>query len=107
MVDKNLKKQFADYDSDTAVTLKHGQGHLNWSELVDPKQDNNNAKFEKPRLKSVCEKANDKVFVKWGNMSIISRDLCGSKKYWYIHDLFDVLNNPTKFQINKIRKEET
>ena len=65
-MDKNLKKQSAVYDSDTPVTLKQGQGHQTWYELVDPKQGCNNGKFEKPHLKlnSVQEKANDKVFVK-------------------------------------------
>ena len=42
MVDKNLKT-FAGYDSDTPVTLK--QGRQTKYELVDTKQDNNNAKF--------------------------------------------------------------
>ena len=32
------KKQFAVYDSDTPVTLKQGQSHQIWDELVDPKQ---------------------------------------------------------------------
>ena len=31
------KKKFADYDSDTPVTLKQGQDHETWYELVDPK----------------------------------------------------------------------
>ena len=43
----NLKKQFIVYDSDTTVTVKHGQGHQTWYILVDPKRDYNNAKFEK------------------------------------------------------------
>ena len=47
-MDKNLKKQFAVYDSDTPVTLKQGQGHQTWYELVDPKQGYNHAKFERP-----------------------------------------------------------
>ena len=51
------KKQFAVHDSDTSVTLKQGQGHQTWYILVDPKQGYNNAKFENPRLTSVCEKA--------------------------------------------------
>ena len=47
MVDKNLKKkQFAVYDSDTPVTLKQGQGHQTWSELVDHKQGYKNAKLK-------------------------------------------------------------
>ena len=47
MVDKNLKKQFAVYDSDTPVTLKQGQGHQTWYEFLDPKQGHNKAKFFK------------------------------------------------------------
>ena len=54
------------------MTSKQGQGHQTWYGLVDPKQDYNNAKFEKPRLNSVHEKANDKGSVKSGNMSTIS-----------------------------------
>ena len=76
MVDTNLKKQtkkqFAVYDSNKSVTLKQGQGHQTWYELVDPKQGYDNGKFEKLCLNSVCEKANNKVFVKSGNTSIIS-----------------------------------
>ena len=30
-------KQSAVYDSDIPVTLKEGQGHQTWHELVDPK----------------------------------------------------------------------
>ena len=54
------------------MTLKQGQGHQTWYELVDPKQGSNTAKFEKPCLNSVGEKNKDKVSVKSGNMSIIS-----------------------------------
>ena len=64
----NFFKKFAVYVSDTPVTLEQGQGHETWWKLVDPKQGNNNAKFEKPYLNSVREKVNDKS----GNMSIIS-----------------------------------
>ena len=69
---RESKKQLAVYDSDTPVILKQGQGHQTWYELVNPKQDYNNAKFQKPHLNSVCEKANDNTFVIPGNMSIIS-----------------------------------
>ena len=72
MVGNNLKKQVAVYDSDTPVTLKQGQSHQTWCELVDPKQGYNNAKFEKPRSNSVRERANNKAFVKSGNTSISS-----------------------------------
>ena len=63
----NLKKKyFAVYDSDTPVTVKLDQGHKTWYELVDPKKGYNNAKFEKPPLNSVRERANDKVFCQMG-----------------------------------------
>ena len=39
MVDKNLKKLFAVYNSDTPVILKQGQSHQIWYELVEPKQE--------------------------------------------------------------------
>ena len=54
--------------------LKQGQGHQTCYELVDQKQGYNNAKFEKPHLNSVCEKANDKDLVKSGIMSIMSHE---------------------------------
>ena len=71
---QKFKKQFAVYDSDTPVTFKQGQGHQTGYNSVDPKQGYNllKAKFEKSHLNSVCQKANDKVFVKSGTMSIIS-----------------------------------
>ena len=50
--------------TDIPVTLKYGQGHQTWYELVDPKQGYNLAKSEKPPLNSVCQKPIDKVFVK-------------------------------------------
>ena len=66
------RKQSAVYDPDTPVTLKQGQGHQSWSELVDSKHGYNNAQYENPCFNSVCEKANDTVFVKSGNMSTVS-----------------------------------
>ena len=54
-------------DSNIPVTLKQGQGHQTWYELVDTKQGYSNAKFEKSRLNGVREKAKDKVFVKSAN----------------------------------------
>ena len=58
-VDKNLKQQFAVYYSHTPVTLKQIQGHQTCYELVDHKQGYNYAQFEKPRLNSVRESANN------------------------------------------------
>ena len=73
--------------------------------LVDPKQGNNNAKLEKLRLKSVREKANDRVFFFFGgrirkHVNYLP-GLCTKvkkKKKWYIHGLLDELNNPAQFQ---------
>ena len=56
----------------TPVTLKQDRGHQTWYELADPKQVYDNAKFEKSRLNSLRERANDKVFLKSGNTSTIS-----------------------------------
>ena len=52
------------------MTLKQGQDHQTWHELAD--EGYNNAKFEKLGLNSVHERANNKVFVKSGNMPSIS-----------------------------------
>ena len=65
------------------MILKQGQGHQTWYELVDPKQGYNYAKFEKPHMNTVHEKANDSV-VKTGNTSVISLENVQSEKYWYI-----------------------
>ena len=54
------------------MTLKQSQGHKNCNENLDPKQGYHPAMFEKSHLNSVREKASDKVFVKSGNISIIS-----------------------------------
>ena len=40
------------------MTLKQGQGRQTSYASVEPKQGYDNEKFEKPRLKSVREKAN-------------------------------------------------
>ena len=69
---ESKKKKFAVYDSAVPATLKQGQGHQTWNELVDPKQGYNNAKCEKPHLNNVHEIANNKVLVKPGSMSVIS-----------------------------------
>ena len=60
------------YDSDTPVTLKEGEDHQTWYDVVNPKQGYNNTRFEKPHLNSVCEKANDNVSVKSGDTLMLS-----------------------------------
>ena len=37
---------------DVPVTLKQGQGHQTWNELLDPKQGHNYVKFERLPLHS-------------------------------------------------------
>ena len=61
-----IKNYFAVYNCDTHVTLKQNQGCQIWDELVDPKQGDNHAKFEKPHFNSVCKKTKNNVkgFVK-------------------------------------------
>lgn len=53
------------------IEAGHDQGHQTWNESEDPKEGYNLAKFERPQLKSVKEKANVLVVVKSGNTSII------------------------------------
>ena len=61
--------------------MKQSQGNQTWHDLVDSKQGNNNSKFEKKTcLNSVHEKANNKLFVKSGNRSIISLEYIWSHK---------------------------
>ena len=54
------------------MTLKQGQDHQTWYELVNTKQGYNDAKLKKTNLNSIHENTNYQVFVKSGNMSIIS-----------------------------------
>ena len=72
--------KIAIYDSDIPVTLPYGQGHQTWYELLGPKQGYNNAKFERPAVSSVCQKANVKSFVKSENTSVISHAYIQSEK---------------------------
>ena len=74
-----------------------GQGHQAWYELEDPKHGYNYAKFEKSRLISVRQKANDEVFVKSGNTSSISLEYIRKAEIDVYSWLLDVLHNPTKF----------
>ena len=65
-MDKDLKKKKNHIHNlqsmiDAPVTLKQGQSCQIWYKLMDPKHGYDNAKFEKPRLNSVREKANNRV----------------------------------------------
>ena len=69
------------------MTLKQGKHYQTWYELVDPEQDYNNAKFERPPLHSVRQKANLKVLVKSGDMSIIYLKYVRKSEIVVFHDL--------------------
>ena len=103
---KNWKKNHISYEYDTPVTLKQGQGNQTWYKLVDPKECWSNTKFEKPHLNSVHEKANNKVFVKSGNISIISLEYVqkveNSGKFMICMLYLTVLH---KFQLKQIRTQ--
>ena len=82
--------------------MKHGHGYQTWYELVDPKQGYNGAMFEKLHLDSVREKAYDNVLSNQETCQLYPFNLFESQIQWYIHAL-SVLNNPTKFQLNRTR----
>ena len=96
------------YISDIHVTLKQSQGHQSYNDNVDPKQGYHHAKFERSCFNGFCEKVNVKVFFKWGNKIVNYLPWTwakkggggGERKKWCIHDLLDVINKYTKFQLN-------
>ena len=99
------RKQFAVDDSDTPVTLKQGQGHKTWCELVDLKQAYNNTKFQRPCLNGVCEKANNRVL---GNQEQLQSSplICAKVQNIGIFMtclVYSVFNNPPQFQLNQTR----
>ena len=62
------------------MTLRQGQGHQVWYELVDPKQGYNKAKFEKPCLNSVCETAHAKVLSNQEMHQLSPLNMCENQK---------------------------
>ena len=92
--------QFAVYISDIPVTLKQSQGHQSYNDNVDPKQGYNHAKFERFCVNGVQENAIVKAFFTRGNMSLTSFEHAQKSEQWYTHDLLEVINNCTKFQLN-------
>ena len=72
-----------------------------------------NDKIENPRWNSVRENVNNTVLTKSGNTQLYPLNMCQSlnnnnnnNKNRYVHDLLDVLDNPTQFKLNQIRKEK-
>ena len=98
------KKQFAVYDSDTPVTLKHGQGHQTWYELTAPKQDSNLMQVCKTLLEQCACKKKKKSFCQIRQRAIIFLGYVQkSNIVVYFSDLFYVINSPIKFQLNWLR----
>ena len=62
------------------MTLEQGHGDQFCCKSVDPLQDYNNAKFEKPCLNSVHDVANDKGFVKSGKHVNYLHRICSKAK---------------------------
>ena len=87
------------------MTLKWCQRHQTWYELLGPMQGNNHAKFQRPPLNSVHQKANRKILSNQKTCQLSSLNMCQSEKYWYIHYLLDLLNDPTKFKHSWIRTQ--
>ena len=78
-----------------------------WYESLDPKQGYNHAEFERPPL--ICLPSAKKpmlkccCFFKSENCPLSFSNMCKSEKQWYIFTVyFDLLNNPTKLQLNQI-----
>ena len=84
------KKQFAVYDSDTPVTLKHGQCHQTWYKLVDLKIIQSLKK--KTCLNSVCEKPTIKFLSNQETQQLSPVNMCQCQKQntdhyidWHFH----------------------
>ena len=94
--------QFAVCFCNTSDHEKHekNQGHEIQYNSLDSSQGYNHAHFERPHLKQCLWKSQ---CVRSGNTSIISWTQGKSKKEWYIHDPFYIINSPAKFWLNQIR----
>ena len=100
-MDKNIQKNKPKKTYNCSLWFWHIHGHQSWYELLGPEQGYDHTKFERPPINSICQKANIKVFVKSGNMSIISLEYVQKwKKLWYSHYLLNLLNSSTKFELN-------
>ena len=97
-----LKKQFAVYDSGTSVTLKQGMNWWTPSKVIITQS-----------LKHLTLTVSVSILTLTVSVStflsnqetcqLFPLSICESQKFWFIHDLLDLLNNPTKFQLNWTR----
>ena len=86
------------------MTLKQGKVHQTWYELQDPEQGYNYAKFERSPKNSVRQKVNVICLIS-KHVNYLHWISARVKKLWYVHYWLEVLNNPTKFQLNWIRTQ--
>ena len=95
----NYRGQFAVYISNTPVTLKQSQGPQTKNDNIDPKQGYTHAKFERSCFNGVQEKSNVKGFFFFPNEEVCQSsplNMYGTKKYWSIHNLLDVISKCKK-----------
>ena len=91
----------------TPVTLKQSQFHQKNDENIDPTQGYNHAKFEESCFDSVWVKCELRsLFQARKNLNFLPWT-CAKIKFWYIHNLLDVINNCTQFQLNWIRTSKS
>ena len=95
---------FAVNISDTPVTLKQSQDHQIYNNNVDPKQGHNHAKFERSCFNGIRGKANVSFVLMRKCVNYLP---CPNVKIKhsgiYIHDLLDIINDHTKFQLIWVR----
>ena len=72
--------QFAVYISDTPGTWKQSLGHKPYNDNVNPKQGYNHAKFQRPCLNGVREKANVIIFLNEKICQLSPLNMCENKK---------------------------
>ena len=85
------------------MTLRQSHSHQTSNQNVDPEQGYNHAKFKRSHLNSVQERGNIKGF---SCEELPPSNMCENQQQWYIHDLHDVINNHTKFQLKRRRTQK-
>ena len=80
------------------MTLKQDQGHQSRHDLVDPKQGYNHVRFEK-----CLTKRQHSGFCQIQKQVKIAFEFTLKSKMRHIHDLVNVINKHTRFQLNQVR----
>ena len=98
--------QFATDISDTPVALKQSQDHQTYNDsgcYVNPKKVIIMQSLKDLALSCQRKKANFNFFPNEKICQLSPLNICKTQKYWYIHDLLDVINSSTKFRHDRIR----